>query len=45
MIFVVAPDSFKGTLSSIQACQAIRAAALEVFPTCVQGQPNIQKCL
>lgn len=31
---IIAPDSFKGTLSSIQACQAIRAAALEVFPTC-----------
>lgn len=31
---IIAPDSFKGTLSSVQVCQFIQAAAQEVFPAC-----------
>lgn len=31
---IIAPDSFKGTLSSVQVCQFIQAAAQEAFPAC-----------
>lgn len=31
---ITAPDSFKGTLSSVQVCQFIQAAAQEAFPAC-----------
>lgn len=34
MKLIVAPDSFKGSLSAAQLCDCVRRAALRVFPDC-----------
>ena len=31
---IIIPDSFKGTVSSIQACKIIQAAVISIFPDC-----------